>query len=207
MVFGSELHTGQTGGIPIPFSLSVAFTAMLKWHHCHKKCLIFGRDNIFHTHVLEKGVMLKSLAFLFANWYASLNLNSLFEERCQVSLSSSWQEKEKGVAFISKRIGVWKEKETCSKFQPIKPTTSLSFKFSSSLFSGPEIRLRRFPLSIHLSYQRDKPLSLPGIHLVHLLKIYFPFLRATHVEEHEEDLSWVLNTHLCLRYLLERTLT
>ena len=29
MVFGSVLHAGQIGGISIPLSLSVAFTAML----------------------------------------------------------------------------------------------------------------------------------------------------------------------------------
>ena len=169
--------------------------------------MTFGRDKIFHPHATENRVLLKSSTFSTANYYASLNLNSPFEERCQVSLSSSQHENEMGLAFISKRNAVGKEKETCSKLQLVNPTTSLSFIFSSPLFRGPEIILRKVPLSIHLSYQRDRPLSLPRIHLVPLLKISFPFLRAAHVEEHEEDLSWVLYNCLCLRYFLERTLT
>ena len=47
---------------------------------------------------------------------------------------------------------------------------SITLRFSSSLFSGLEIRLLKGPLFSHLSNQRDKELSFPSIHLEHFEK-------------------------------------
>ena len=112
MVSGSALQNGQTGEIPSPLSLRIALIAMLEWQYCQRKCFTLGRDKIFHTQVPGKRVLFRFSSLSKASLYASLSLNSPFEDKCHVSLSSPWQENGRAVAFISKRVEVGKEKET-----------------------------------------------------------------------------------------------
>ena len=69
---------------------------------------------------------------------------------------------------------------------------SITLRFSSSLFSGLEIRLLKGPLFSHLSNQRDKELPFPAIHLEPFKKISSPFLRPTQVDEHDVSVIMLL---------------
>ena len=80
--------------------------------------------------------------------------------------------------------------------------TSLSWRFSSSLLKGSAIISRRVPWMSHSSYQKDKLLSWPAIHLVPFLKTDSPSLIPFHTVEQPLILpTLVQNPKLLLRLM------
>lgn len=59
---------------------SLAWCCTQGKQHCHRKCLTFGRDRVFHTQAPRKGGLLVSSSLSTISWYASLSLNSPFGE-------------------------------------------------------------------------------------------------------------------------------
>ena len=111
------------------------------------------------------------------------------------------------VAFISKRMEVGRSKDNLAHLHPRKLAISITLRFFSPLFRGPEIRLLKGPLFSHLSSQIDKELSFPAIHLEPFEKTSSPFLRPTQVDEHEVRVVALLKLLRWDRYLFDNTLT
>ena len=74
-------------------------------------------------------------------------------------------------------------KERLYQSQPEKLTTSLNWTCSSPRVRGPSIKLLRAPLSNHLSYHRDRLLSLPTTYFDPFLNTNSLFRMADHVTE------------------------
>lgn len=145
------LHMGQRKEISIPLFERMAQTGILWWQHCQRKHLIFWRDCTFHTHSSLKVWPDLLLSSQLARQYASLSLNSPLGEEYHESRSSPWLENGKKVAFISNWIEAGSSNDNPSQFQPTKLEMFFNLRFSSPLFRGPEIRLRKGPMFSHLS--------------------------------------------------------
>ena len=90
-----------------------------------------------------------------------------------------------GVALISEISLSGKENEHPLQVQPKNPVTSFEAICSSPLLGGLAIKLRREPLSNHISNQKDSLLSLPTTHFAPFLKIGSPFRIADQIVEQD----------------------
>ena len=111
-----------------------------------------------------------------------------------------------GVALIATKRLVGKTKESFCHCHPLKLVTSFKQVLSSPRLRGPKMRLRRVHSSSHLSFQKDRWLSLPTTHLDPLLSTASPFLIADQILEQDCGLKWAFVTFLATLYLWFRTL-
>ena len=127
-------------------------------------------------------VTFKMIGLIIITFHAS-QLVSLLKLK-----SPTWGRKPRELILIQGRV--WygggsdayrlasKKKERFCQCHPLKLVTSFKQELSSLRLRWPKMRLFSGPLSSHLSFQRDRWLSLPTTHLDPLLNTTYPFLIA-----------------------------
>ena len=110
------------------------------------------------------------------------------------------------VALITANRLAGKMKESFCQCHLLKLVTSFKLVLSSPWLRGPKMRLHNGPLPSHLSFQKDRWLSLLTTHLDPLLNIASPFLIVDQILKQDRGLRWAFVTFLATLYLWFRTL-